>query len=66
MHPDLAVLESATASTGYAGKAAGDGAMFTVAKGSQVSELTLPGGLAGGDDNVFWMARAGCRLTMRI
>ena len=37
-------MKAVTAPLGYPRKAAGYGAMFTVAKGSQVSELTLPAG----------------------
>lgn len=40
-------MKAVTASLGYPRKAAGYDAMFTVAKGSQASELTLPAGSLG-------------------
>jgi len=40
-------MKAVTAPLGYPRKAAGYGTMFTVAKGSQVSELTLPAGSLG-------------------
>jgi hypothetical protein len=63
IYPDPAVMQCAAASSGYPGKVAGEGAMFTIAAGPRVIELTLSGGLARRDYNVFRIARAGCRLT---
>jgi hypothetical protein len=40
-------MKAVTASLGYPTKAAGYDAMFTVAKGSQAFELTLPAGSLG-------------------
>jgi hypothetical protein len=48
----LAFMKAAAAPLGYRGKAARHGAMFTVAKGSQVTELTLPAGSLAGDCNL--------------
>ena len=45
-------MKAVTASLGYPGKAAGYGAMFTVAKGSQASELTLLAGSPAGNCNL--------------
>jgi hypothetical protein len=59
IYPDPAVMECAAASSGYPGKVAGEGAMFTIAAGSRVIELTLSGDSPAGNCDVFRIARAG-------
>ena len=70
IHPDLAVMQSATASPGYPGNVAGDGAMFTIAEGARVIKLTLPGELSGGRlqrvlDRASGMPADSAHLTIR-
>jgi len=43
IHPDRAVMKSATASSGYPGRGTGDGAIFTIAAWARVIEINLAG-----------------------